>query len=305
TGSPVPLFVSSVEHSAVLEAAEHVEASRDASVTVLETSPDGSLDLEPLEKGAPTSSRDGAAPLVSVMWVNNETGMVLPVDDVVEAGRSWGAATHSDASQALGKVPISVVEPGLDLLTATGHKIGGPRGMGILFVREGVELMPLLFGGGQERRLRPGTEDVAGAVGLATAIRLAVSEQEEEAARLESLRSRLESGLRARIAGIRINCGEARRSPHVSSVGITGIPDGQALLMALDLEGVAVSGGSACHSGAGKGSHVIAALYGSDDPMATVRFSLGRTSTADDVDRAVAATAAVVDRIRPSSEDAA
>lgn len=328
-GSQTPLYVSSVEHSAVLEAAEHAEEVGDAALTVLATRPGGSLDLEPLRShsspsrgsgpsqrpvaasgsGQPLASgpsqRSEAAPLVSVMWVNNETGMVLPMADVVEAARASGAVVHSDASQALGKVPVSVTDPMLHLLTATGHKIGGPRGMGILFVREGVELTPLLHGGGQERGLRPGTEDVAGAVGLAAAIRLAVAEQEEEAVRLEALRERLEAGIRSDIPGVRINCGEAHRSPHVSSVGIPGIPDGETLLMALDLEGVAVSGGSACHSGAGKGSHVIAALYGPDDPMTTVRFSLGRDSSPDDVDRAVAATATVVGRLRPGSEDAA
>lgn len=299
SGAPATLHVSAVEHSAVLEAAEHAEASGDAELTLLDVESDGTLDLAPLTTGA----TNGA--VVSVMWANNETGLLLPIADVVEVAARTGATVHTDASQAIGKVPVDLGAVDVDLLTATGHKINGPRGMGILFVREGTEVHPLHFGGGQERGLRPGTEDVAGAVGLATAIRLAVAETEGAATRMEALRQRLESALAVRIEDLRVNCGEGPRAPHVASVGIPGIADGSALLMALDLEGLEVSGGSACHSGAGKGSHVIAALYGGDDPMATVRYSFGRDSTEADVDHAVEVTSAVVDRLRGQAEDAA
>lgn len=299
-GGPVALAVSAVEHSAVLEAARHAEASGDATVTELAVSREGALDTGTLGRLA----RGGLA-TVSVMWVNNETGIVLPVEEVVETAKGSDVTVHTDASQAVGKVPVSVRDVPVDLLTATGHKLGGPRGTGILFVREGTELAPLIFGGGQERGLRPGTEDVAGAVGLATAIRLAVAELETTADRMTALRSRLEARLARAVDGLRVNCADGPRAPHVSSVGIPGVTDGEALLMALDLEGVAVSGGSACHSGATKGSHVIAALYGDDDPMATVRFSFGRDSTEEDVDRAVAATAEVVGRLRGTSVGAA
>lgn len=307
-GAPIPLFVSAVEHSAVLEAAEHAEACGDAHLTLLSVTPDGRLDLEPLRSvGAVSGGADESAPTptVSVMWANNETGLLLPVDEVVAVAEASCATVHTDASQALGKVPVDVSATAVHLLTATGHKIGGPRGSGILYVRDGVELEPLLFGGGQERRLRPGTEDVAGAVGLATAIRLATDERKASAARLVALRQRLEDGLRARIDGVRINGGDGPRAPHVSSIGIPGVADGQTLLMALDLEGVAVSGGSACHSGAGKGSHVIEALYGADDALATVRYSFGPGTTEADVDRAVAITATVVGCVGTTAEDAA
>jgi len=185
----------------------------------------------------------------------------------------------------------------VDLLTATGHKIGGPKGTGLLFCREGTHISPLLHGGGQERALRPGTEDVAGAVGLATALRLAVAEREAEAARLTALRLRLERELAAGIPGLRVNGGAAPRAPHITSVSVAGV-DGASLLMAMDLEGLAVSGGAACHTGAASGSHVIAALYGRDDPYATVRFSLGAGTTSDDVVRAARITASVVERIQ-------
>ena len=298
-GAAAPLAVSAVEHSAVLEAARHARACGEAELTEVAVADDGSVDLDTLEEVA---SRGGAT--LSVMWVNNETGLVLPVEAVAQMGLRHGAVVHTDACQAVGKVPVALDRVPVDLLTATGHKLNGPTGVGILFVRSGTELAPLLHGGGQERGLRPGTEDVAGAVGFATALRLAVEEREEEARRLEALRSRFEAALTSTLPAVRINGGEGTRSPHVSSVGIPDVPDGQALLMALDLEGIAVSGGSACHSGAGTGSHVIAALYGDDDPLATVRFSFGRGTTEADVDRAVTVTERVVARLG-GAEDAA
>ena len=181
----------------------------------------------------------------------------------------------------------------VDLLTATGHKLGGPRGCGVLYVKDGVEVEPLIFGGGQERALRPGTEDVAGAVGLAEAIHLAVAELETSATRLRSLRDRMEARLVDRIPGLRVNCGNAARTPHILSLGLPGIDDGAAFLMALDLEGVAASGGSACHSGAAAGSHVIEALYGSNDPLITVRLSVGHDTTESDVARGADAVGTV------------
>ncbi len=192
---------------------------------------------------------------------------------------------HTDAVQAVGKRPVRVDDVPVHLLTLTGHKIYGPKGTGLLFVRSGTSLSPLLHGGGQERGLRPGTEDVGGAVGLARALHLAVEEREAEGARLASLRDELEATLTARVVGLRVNAGAARRAPHVSNVAVPDV-DGRAMIMALDLEGIAVSGGSACNSGAQKGSHVIAALYGEADAHATVRFSLGRSTTRADVERA-------------------
>jgi len=172
-------------------------------------------------------------------------------------------------------------------------------------VREGTRIDPMLYGGGQERRLRPGTEDVAGAAGLAAAVRLAVAERIDQTRHLRMLRDRLESTLRSKLDDLRVNGAEGPRSPHVSSIGVGGIPDGEVLLSTLDLEGVAVSGGSACHSGSGAGSHVISALYGPDDPMATIRFSFGRGTTIEDVDRAVSTTVEVVGRLRATAGEAA
>ena len=292
-GARPRLVVSAVEHHAVLEAAEHAVDTGLADLATMPVSPEGDLDWETVHDLL------AAGPaLVSAMWVNNETGMVLPIPELTHIAKTAGATVHTDASQAVGKVPVDVSDIPVNLLTATGHKMYGPKGTGLLFVRAGTRVSPLLHGGGQERALRPGTEDVAGAVGFATALKLAVETQASEGRRLRVLRDRLEACLSAELSGIRINAGGAERAPHVASVAILDIPDGEALLMALDLEGIAVSGGSACASGSQQGSHVIAALYGANDTYANVRFSFGHGSTEDDVERAVVATVAIVQRMR-------
>jgi len=291
-GHAPTLAVSAVEHPAVLGAAKGAEREG-ARVTTLAVSPAGALDVEAADRAL----ANGPA-LASIMWVNNETGMLLPLPELVELAARRSALVHTDAAQAVGKVPVDVRDVAVDLLSATGHKIYGPKGTGLLFVREGTPLAPLLHGGGQERGLRPGTEDVSGAVGLATALRLAVEEQRAEAERLTVLRDRLAALLRGSIEGVRINAVEATRAPHVLSVGFLGIEDGSALVMALDIDGVAVSGGSACSSGASQSSHVIRALYGPDDRRATVRFSFGRGSDAAGVERAARATADIVGKMR-------
>ena len=291
-GHTPTLAVSAVEHHAVLGAAESAERGG-ARVTTLAVSPAGALDVEAADRAL----ANGPA-LASSMWVNNETGMLLPLPELVELAARRSALVHTDAAQAVGKVRVDVRDVAVDLLSATGHKIYGPKGTGLLFVREGTPLAPLLHGGGQERGLRPGTEDVPGAVGLATAVRLAVEEQRAEAERLTVLRDRLAALLRGSIEGVRINAVEATRAPHVLSVGFLGIEDGSALVMALDIDGVAVSGGSACSSGASQSSHVIRALYGPDDRRATVRFSFGRGSDAPGVERAARAAADIVGKMR-------
>ena len=286
------LVVSAVEHHAVLGAAEAAQRVG-ACVSHLAVTASGELDLD-----AASRALSGGAGLASVMWVNNETGMLLPVREVVDVAARHSAVVHTDAAQAVGKVPVDVRDVPVDLLSATGHKIYGPKGAGLLFVREGTAVAPLLFGGGQERGLRPGTEDVAGAVGLATALRLAVAEQRAEAERLSALRDRLAELLLESVDGVRVNGADAPRAPHVLSVGIDGIEDGSALVMALDIEGIAVSGGSACASGATRSSHVIRALYGSEDRRGTVRFSFGRSTDIGAVERAARALTDIVGRMR-------
>ncbi|RMH13162.1 MAG: aminotransferase class V-fold PLP-dependent enzyme, partial [Gemmatimonadetes bacterium] len=254
---------------------------------------DGTLDEATLEDAL-------ARPvdLLSLMWVNNEVGLVLPVADVAERARAAGVLVHTDMVQAVGKVPIDLSRTAVALASVTGHKIYGPKSAGALFVRRGTVLDPCLFGGGQERALRPGTQDVAGAVGLATAVELAVAEQQAEATRLGALRAHLLGRLRERIPDL-IEHGDARVcAPHVLNVGIPGV-DAMSLVLALDLEGVAVSAGSACASGGHRGSHVLEALYpGRTGTVAAVRFSLGRLVDTHAVDRAAEVTATVVERLR-------
>jgi cysteine desulfurase len=288
-----PLIVhTAFEHRAVLDAAEACrELGGDTRALAVDRS--GALDLDALE-----GALDERPALVSVLWVNNEVGTVLPVREVVRRARARGVVVHSDAVQAVGKVPVDAGEEGPHLLTVTGHKIHGPKGTGLLVVRPGVKLLPLLFGGGQEGGLRPGTQDVAGAVGLATALELAVRERETEAPRLAALRDLLEAGLGERLTGIRVHGGTGERAPHVSNVGIRGI-DQETLLAGLDLEGILVSGGSACASGVPRASHVLRAMYGAEaDGWATVRFSLGRQTTGEEIRRAVEVTASLALRLR-------
>ena len=286
-GGAAHAVVTTIEHRAVLEASARVE-DRGGRRTVLAVRPDGTVDLDALDRALV----DRPA-VVSVMTVNNEVGMHLPVEDVAERTRSHGVSLHTDAVQAIGKVPVRVDTVPIDLMSLTGHKIYGAKGTGVLFVREGVNVEPILFGGGQEHALRPGTEDVAGAVGMAVAVELAVREQESEAPRLGALRDALQERLITGLEGIRVHGVTARRAPHILNVGIPGV-DPQLLLAGLDMEGIAVSAGSACESGDRGGSHVLEALYGPMDDMAALRFSVGRTTSEDDIDRVAEATLSVV-----------
>ncbi len=289
-GDPPFAVVSAVEHKAVMSAAAEV-GERGGRWSTVPVYPDGTLDLDALD----TALADGAS-IVSVMTVNNEVGIHLPIEAVMERTRAHGAVFHTDAVQALGKVPVTVEDLPIDLLSLTGHKIYGAKGTGVLFVRRGVDLTPLIFGGGQERALRPGTEDVAGAVGMSIAVDLAVQEQESEADRIRGLRDLLQSRLESGIAGLRVHGNVPNRAPHILNVGIPNV-DPEALLAGLDLEGIAASAGSACDSGAQTASHVLEALYGRLEGVAALRFSPGHTTTEDDVIHAAEATLRVLELI--------
>jgi cysteine desulfurase len=289
-GSPFAA-VSAIEHKAVLSAAAEVGA-RGGRWDTLPVYADGTLDLDALD----AALAEGAS-VVSVMTVNNEVGIRLPIEAAVERTRARGAVFHTDAVQALGKISVDVRELPVDLLSLTGHKIYGAKGTGVLFVREGVEVAPLIFGGGQERALRPGTEDVAGAVGMSIAVDLAVQEQESESDRVGVLRDLLQSLLEKGVAGLRVHGDVPNRAPHILNVGIPDV-DPETLLAGLDLEGIAASAGSACDSGAHTASHVLEALYGRLEGVAAVRFSPGRSTTEIDVIRAAEVTINVVARIR-------
>jgi cysteine desulfurase len=237
--------------------------------------------------------------LVAAILANNETGALF--DDLPEASRrarSAGVLFHSDGVQAVGKIPVDVARLGIDLLSLTGHKFGGPKGVGALYVRRGVALAPLQSGGGQEKGRRGGTENVAAIVGLGAAIRVASGKLAEEGRRLASLRDRFEEGLRSLIPGVRFHASGARRLPTVSSALIPGV-ESESLVAALDLEGIAVSAGSACHAGTTKPSKVLLALGVSEaDARSTVRFSFGRTTTPGEVDRLLETVPRLARRVR-------
>ena len=286
------LVVSAIEHSAILDPAKLVTEWQGVELVTLPVSQDGVLDQEPLKLAL-----ESGPTVVSLLWVNNETGLVFPVAEISGLVNELGGTMHTDAVQAVGKIPVNVRETSIHLLTASGHKIYGPKGTGILFVRSGVDLVPLVHGGGQEQTLRAGTEDVAGAVGFACSLQLAVEEQQQSCKRLTELRSVLERSLLELIPGLRINLQDANRASHISSIAIDDV-DGEDLLAALDLEGIAASGGSACESGSTQTSHVITALYGEEHSAATVRFSLGRETTEHDIEQTILKLTSIVTRLR-------
>jgi cysteine desulfurase len=291
-GSRGLIVCSAIEHKAVGAAAQRA-ADDGADLVLLGVDEVGRVDPGALDDVLP------ARPcLVSVMWANNEVGTIQPVGEIGRRCREAGVPFHTDAVQAFGKVRVRVDETPCDMLSLSAHKVAGPKGIGALFIAEGTQVLPLVHGGGQERDLRPGTENVAAAVGMALAVELAAAEQEEEAARLLQLRHRLETGLRNAVADVVINGpDDDGRLPNIVNVTLPGA-DQEGLLIGLDLAGLAASGASACQTGAIKPSHVLLAMGRIRSGDASVRLSLGRTTTADDVDYAIACFADVLEQLR-------
>lgn len=272
------MVASEVEHPAVLEPARVCE-DRGAQLALLPVDGQGCVDPARAASAITRGTR-----LVSVMLANNEVGTIQPVWDLAPACIAAGALLHTDAAQAVGKVPVDVKAMGVDFLTIAGHKLCAPKGVGALYVREGVELPPLTFGGGQERGLRPGTENVAGIVALGAACELASGDLEQEMARQRRLGDILLDGLERLGTPITLHAAQARRLPNTMSISFWG-HDAARLLEACALAGVAVSAGAACHgSSAGAISHVLEAM-GVPEPQgrATLRISWGRATTEDEV----------------------
>ena len=294
-GTPTPAIAcSAVEHKAVLGAV-HAAGDEGAEELILAVDFDGLLDT-----GALDEAMAARPAVVSVMWANNEVGTVEPVEAVAARCRAAGVSFHSDAVQAFGKARVRVDEVAVDLLSISAHKIGGPMGIGALFIRGGVEttaLEPLVHGGSQEGALRPGTESVPLAVALGVAAELAARERGEEAPRLAALRDRLERALLEGIDGLVVNGAGAPRLPQTLSISIPGV-DRDALLMSLDLEGVAVSTGAACQSGVVEPSHVLVAMGRAMPGETAVRLSLGHTTTGAEIERAAEIIPRVVARLR-------
>jgi cysteine desulfurase len=216
--------------------------------------------------------------VVSIMWVNNEVGVIQPVREIADHCKAAGVPFHTDAVQAFGKLPVCLSDFPCTLLTLSGHKIGAPKGIGALIVRDRKAVEAIIHGGGQQYGIRPGTENVAGAVALGRAAALAASEQQEEAHRLRRLRDDLAGRLRTTISDLVVNGEKGERAPHVLNISVAGA-DSEALLMHLDLAGVAASSGSACSTGAVEPSHVLLAMgVPRELALGAIRFSFGRES---------------------------
>ena len=289
------IVTSSTEHHAVLEPCRHL-AGEGKSLVILPVDESGVVDLEALRR-----SVGGRTALVSIMHANNETGTIAPLPAIAAIAHEAGALVHTDAVQSAGRIPVDVGELGADLMTFSAHKMYGPKGIGALYVKRGVPVEPILLGGGQERGRRPGTENVPLAVGFAEAFRIALLDREEESRRLRSLRDRLEERLRDRFHGVIVNGHPAERLPHILNVSFGSgdyTLEGDMLVAGMDLEGVAVTSGSACTSGSLEPSHVIRAM-GRDEKtaQATLRFSFGRGNTMDDVGEVCARLEAVISRM--------
>jgi cysteine desulfurase len=270
-----------IEHKAVLEAVHEIvrEGGEERIVPVTN---DGLIVRE-----AYTAALDSRVAIASVMWVNNEVGVIQDVPALAAEAKAAGAVFHTDGVQAFGKVHIDAKSMPFDLLTISGHKIGAPKGIGALFIRRGTLLENLLHGGSQDRGRRPGTENVAFAIGLATAAELVIAEHDAESARLGALRDSLEQGLRERIPDIVIHGVSAPRAKHITNISIPGT-DSESMLMALDMRGIATSAGSACQSGSVSASHVLTAMGVSREiANAALRLSLGSLTDVSSIDRVV------------------
>jgi cysteine desulfurase len=285
------VITSSVEHHAVLHAVERL-GERGVDVSFLPVDGQGLVAAEDVRRALRPNTR-----LISVMMANNETGVLQPVEEIGRIAAEAGVRFHVDAVQAAGKMPLDVDSIGCQLLSISGHKMHGPQGTGALFVRRGTRVEPLFAGGAHERQRRAGTENVAGIVGLGKAAECAMSS--EAAERMQVLRDRLEMGLLEQASGV--NGGKAPRIANTSNLWFDSL-EGEALVIALDLKGLAVSSGAACSSGANEPSHVLLAMRLSPErAKSSVRFSLHRQTSAEEIDRAIELVSAQVVRMRELS----
>jgi cysteine desulfurase len=295
------ILSTAVEHHAVLDPLHWLTEQEGAEVELLPVDERARLDMAALREAV---ERDpGSVALISVMWANNEVGTLEPVGEVVEIAAEHGIPVHTDAVQALGSVPVDFAACGVDALTLTGHKLGGPFGVGALVVRRELELVPLVHGGGQERDVRSGTIDTPAIAGFAAAVEVAVKQQTDHAARLTALRDDLvrrviEVVPDAHLHGPQLDVSAQERLPGNAHIGFPDC-EGDSLLMLLDARGIECSTGSACSAGVPQPSHVLLAMGCTDEAARhSLRFSLGHTSTPADVDALVEAIGPVVERAR-------
>ncbi len=294
-GTAKHIITSSIEHEAVLNSCQALE-KQGVAVTYLPVNRDGLIDLDDLRKAIRPETI-----LVTVMHANNELGSVQPLAEIGRIAVEADVYFHTDAVQSAGKIPVDVKSLQLDLLSLSGHKFYAPKGIGALFIKSGARLRQLLYGGHHQRGFRPGTENVAGIVGLGKAAELARFGLSLDSQRISALREKLERGLLSRIPDSRANAANAPRTPNTSNITFLGI-EGEALIIALDLKGLAGSTGAACSSGAVEPSHVLTAIgLPASEARASIRFSLGRQSTEGEIDAALEIVPAAVAQLRELS----
>jgi cysteine desulfurase len=289
------IITTKIEHPAVLATCKAMESSG-AEVTYVPVDGSGRVDPSAVEQ----SIRENTI-LISVMHANNETGVIQPVEEISRIAASRGIIMHTDAVQSIGKIPTSVRELGVDLLSMSGHKIHGPKGIGVLYIKKGTRIAPFMTGGSHERKRRAGTENVPAIVGLGAAASLAKQRLPEMQGRVAALRDRIESEIKSRIAGMRVN-GQAPRLPNITNLSFDGL-EGEAAVIALDLEGLAISTGSACTSGSLEPSHVLMAMgLRPEIVQGSLRFSLCYHTTEEEIDQAVKILESVIQRLRKLSK---
>ena len=289
------VIATQIEHHAVLNTCQALER-QGVEVTYLPVSRAGVVNPEDVRRAVRAETV-----LITVMHANNELGTVQPVEEIGRIAAEADIYFHTDAVQSAGKLPLAVERLGVDLLSISAHKLRGPKGVGALYVRKGTRLRPLFYGGHHERDRRPGTENVAGIVGLGRAAQLAVANLQADAARIGALRDRLETELLARVPDTHVDGAGAPRTPNTTNIMFSFV-EGEALVIALDLKGLACSTGAACSAGAIEPSHVLTAIgLPPDEARASLRFSLGHETTDADVDAAISIVPAAVAQLRELS----
>src|SRR5580692_10500760 len=289
------VIATTIEHEAVLNACQALE-KQDVAVTYLPVNREGLIHLDDLRRALRPETV-----LITVVHANNELGTIQPLAEIGRIAAEADVYFHTDAVQSAGKVPVDIKALQLDLLSISGHKFYAPKGIGALFIKSGTRLRQLLYGGHHQRGFRPGTENVAGIVGLGKAAELARLSLEKDAARISRLRDTLEQGILARVPDSRVNSANAPRTPNTTNILFPGL-EGEALVIALDLKGLACSTGAACSSGALEPSHVLTAIgLPPEEARASLRFSLGRHTTTEDIDFALEVVPAAVAQLRELS----
>jgi cysteine desulfurase len=289
------IITSRVEHPAVLTQCRNL-SKRGYRVTELNVDNEGRLDLKELE-----AALDDDTAIVTLMYANNETGVVFPIEEAARLAKAKGAIFHTDAVQAVGKIPINMAESAVDMLSISGHKLHAPKGVGVLYVRRGTPFRPLLVGGHQERGRRAGTENTTSIIAMGKACELAMQHMDEENGRVRELRDRLQRELTSLIPNTRINGGAAERLPNTLSIAMEFV-EGEGILLLLSEKGICASSGSACTSGSLEPSHVLRAMgvpftcaHGS------IRFSLSRFTTDEEIDTVVRELPPIISRLRQMS----